>query len=40
MCKWLDEYTGICVNADSFYCADFCPYYDDLHYYCEFENIE
>lgn len=24
MCKWLDEFTGICCNGDSQYVAD-CP---------------
>lgn len=40
MCKWIDEYTGICTNADSKYCADFCPYDDEPQYFCEWENDE
>lgn len=28
LCKHLDEFTGICCNADSEYVADVCPYCD------------
>lgn len=28
LCKHLDEFTGICCNADSEYIADVCPYCD------------
>lgn len=27
LCKHLDEFTGICCNADSEYVADVCPYH-------------
>lgn len=25
VCKWLDEFTEICVNAGCPACADYCP---------------
>ena len=40
MCKWCDETTGICVNAECQHCADFCPYVDEINYFCWWENGE
>ena len=30
LCKHLDEFTGICTNADSEHVADVCPYHIEV----------
>lgn len=40
MCKWIEEDTGMCTNANSAYDAKFCPYDNEPQYFCEWENDE
>ena len=37
-CAWYAEYEGVCTNADSPYCAEWCPISGELGGICRFEQ--